>query len=105
MERIRTADVHGARQLVERLRRGVPRKTLHFESSVVEGEVGVENRQLLVLGTVLVEQQLREEGEALCVPDVPRVACTECETERNIEHAGRSQSKAMETHMHVRTPA
>ena len=52
------------------------------ESSLVESEIGVQDRQLIILRAVLVEQQLREEGEILRMPDVPRVACTERETEK-----------------------
>lgn len=49
------------------------------EGRAVEGEVGVQDRQLIILLAVLVEQELREEGEVLRVPGVPRVARAERE--------------------------
>lgn len=50
------------------------------ELIIVEREVVVEDRQLIILGTVLVEQQLGEEGEVLSIPHVLGVACTECDS-------------------------
>ena len=49
------------------------------ESGIVESEVGVQDRQLIILRAVLVEQQLREEGEVLRVPHVAVVAEAERE--------------------------
>jgi hypothetical protein len=53
---------------VKRVRRRVPRDTHDVERSLVERVVGVEDERLVVLSSVEVEQQLREEGEVLRVP-------------------------------------
>lgn len=50
---------------------------LLLELVVVEGIIGIEDGELVILSAVLVEQQLREEGEVLGIPDVLCVACTE----------------------------
>ena len=53
---------------------------LLLELGLVEGEVVVEDRKLVVSPSILVEEQLREEGEVLRVPDVARIAGTERDT-------------------------
>jgi hypothetical protein len=60
-----------------------PRKTLHFELGFVEEKVIIEDSELIVLGAVLVEEILREEGEVLGIPDVVRVDGAESDAEKN----------------------
>ena len=66
-------------ELVENLGRGEPRETDCSEFGLVKTEIIIENEELVVIGTILVEESLGEEGEVLGVPDIACVACAERE--------------------------
>jgi hypothetical protein len=52
-------------KVVDRVRRRIPRKALLCQRCLVQAVVGVEDRRLVVLCAVLVEEILREEGVVL----------------------------------------
>lgn len=66
-----------AAEIVDGVGCGVPREALLRERRLVEGVVGVEDRELVVDGAVLVEERLRQEGELGGVPGVGRVHAAE----------------------------
>lgn len=55
------------------VRRRIPRDPDSVQQGLVERVVRVEDEGLVVLGTVLEEEELGEEGVVLCVPNVLRV--------------------------------
>ena len=65
-----SSDSQVATEIVDGVGSSVPRETLFGEGSLVERPIGVENELLIVLGSVFVEEILREEGELCGVPGV-----------------------------------
>lgn len=67
-------------ELVENLSRGEPRESNCFKLGLIETQVVIENEELIVSGTILVEERLGEEGEVLSTPSVGSVGRTEGDT-------------------------
>ena len=67
-------------ELVENLGRGEPRETDCSEFGLVKTEIIIENEELVVIGTILVEESLGEEGEVLGFPGVGSVGSAESDT-------------------------
>lgn len=63
-----------------KLRYRIPRTYLLRELLVVKRKVVVEDGELVVRPSILVEKQLRQEREVLRIPDVHRVARAERDT-------------------------
>lgn len=73
----------------------------------IESEVLVQDTKLIVHSPVLIEQQLRKEGEILAVPCVLCIACTEGDAVREIEMISSVAEygiAAVRTHMHIKVP-
>lgn len=75
---------------------------------VVEREVVVQDLELIVFPPVWIEQELGQEREVLCIPDIHRVARAERDPSRRMtpsQLAAKNEVRVICAHMQIPQPA